>query len=76
MQRHCHFQQKQLAGLEKYIFSMLEELKKDGLVEFNNEECRITEMGHYFIRNICSAFDYYLQKNKAVIGKNIFSKAI
>jgi oxygen-independent coproporphyrinogen III oxidase len=30
--------------------------------------------GHYFIRNVCSAFDLYL--NKDITGKQIFSKAI
>ena len=50
------------------------ELEKDGLVEWNRKGARLTNQGHYFIRNVCSAFDLYLDRTK--YEKQVFSKAI
>jgi oxygen-independent coproporphyrinogen-3 oxidase len=59
--------------LKEYTFPMLKTLAADGLVEWNENEVTITGDGHYFIRNICSAFDLYL---KRTAEKPLFSKAI
>ena len=56
---------KELAGLEE-----------DGLIIIDGSEIKVTVTGKNFIRNICSAFDLYLQKNKINIGKKTFSNAI
>jgi oxygen-independent coproporphyrinogen-3 oxidase len=68
------FHPEHLHILEEYTFPVLAELAKDGLVDFNRERVILTPQGHYFIRNICSAFDLYLKR--ADPAKEIFSKAI
>jgi oxygen-independent coproporphyrinogen-3 oxidase len=68
------FKLQDLPLLEMYTFPRLRDLEKDGLVEWNHEHVALTAQGHYFIRNVCSAFDLYLQRNTP--GKQIFSKAI
>ena len=60
--------------LEECTFPMLHELEKDGLLQWNREGLQLTPQGHYFIRNVCSAFDLYLKDANPV--KQIFSKAI
>jgi oxygen-independent coproporphyrinogen III oxidase len=62
--------------LEKYTFPKLIELAKDGLIEWDREGMKLTSQGHYFIRNVCSAFDLYLLRPTLAPEKQIFSKAI
>ncbi|HWJ25301.1 MAG TPA: oxygen-independent coproporphyrinogen III oxidase [Flavisolibacter sp.] len=59
--------------LERYTFPRLDEFVKDGLVEYDHSGVTVTAQGRYFIRNICSAFDLYLQ---AANTDRVFSKAI
>jgi oxygen-independent coproporphyrinogen-3 oxidase len=68
------FQEKDLPMLKEFVFPRLVEFEKDGLVEWNSKGLKLTGQGHYFLRNICSAFDLYL--NKESQEKQIFSKAI
>lgn len=51
-------------------------LEQDGLISINGYEIQVTPTGKNFIRNICSAFDLYLQKNKVNSSKKVFSNAI
>ena len=46
------------------MFPELEKLKADGLVEWNEKEVIVTSSGRHFLRNISSAFDLYLQRNR------------
>lgn len=62
--------------LEAYSFPALSQLKKDGLVNYDSSSASLTVTGHYFIRNVCSAFDLYLQKSKTAGNLALFSKAI
>lgn len=59
---------------EHHVFPKLAELEKDGLVIWNREGVQLTGQGHYFIRNICSAFDLYLDQTGS--QRQIFSKAV
>ena len=68
------FSAENLHTLEQYTFPALTDLAKDGLIEWNREGLRLTAQGHYFIRNICSAFDLHLHRKHPV--QQIFSKAI
>jgi oxygen-independent coproporphyrinogen-3 oxidase len=68
------FKEEHLHILEAHTFPRLKELEADGLVKWNREGLQLTSQGHYFIRNICSAFDLYLQHAGA--GRQIFSKGI
>lgn len=56
--------------LQQLAFPKLGALARDGLLRWNREGLDLTAQGHYFIRNVCSAFDGYLGKAHA------FSKAI
>ncbi len=70
------FQAKEMPLLEEYCFPVLEELAADGLVEYDRRHCAITEAGHYFIRNICSAFDLKLQRTSKADNKKVFSMSV
>ena len=61
-----------LLGLK--VFPKLSVLEEDRLIEWDLTGVRLTKQGHYFIRNICSAFDLYLEREDS--RKPIFSKAI
>lgn len=68
------FLEEHLPILEKYIFPKLDDLCKDGLVEWDRKQVKLTPQGHYFLRNVCSAFDLYL--NGPMPEKPVFSNAI
>lgn len=59
--------------LKQYTFPKLQELHQEGLIEWNEDQVRITEAGRDFIRVVCSAFDLYLQQGEE---RKLFSKAI
>jgi oxygen-independent coproporphyrinogen-3 oxidase len=67
------FMESDLAMLRQFTFPKLTALAKDGLVEWNEIGVKLTPQGHYFIRNVCSAFDLYLVNVKQ---EQLFSKAI
>jgi len=60
--------------LETHTFPRLQDLQKDGLLKWDDRGLQLTPQGHYFIRNICSAFDRYLNDSQPL--KQVFSKAI
>lgn len=70
------FSADQMPLLKEYTFPKLIDLAKDGLVEWNEQGLNLTEQGHYFIRNVCSAFDLYLLRPTGDPAKQVFSKAI
>lgn len=64
----CHFQT-DLSQVYKIIpkekiQERLSELIKDKLLEIENNQLKVTEIGKTFVRNICMAFDEYLIKNQ------------
>ncbi|RYF85141.1 MAG: coproporphyrinogen III oxidase, partial [Chitinophagaceae bacterium] len=69
------FKEEHLPLLQAYVFPVLELLKQDGLVNFDQAGVELTKQGHYFIRVVCSAFDLYLQRGMKR-EKQVFSKAI
>jgi oxygen-independent coproporphyrinogen-3 oxidase len=61
----------------EYTRPQLQALKEDGLVEFDAAQVKLTDKGHYFIRNVCSAFDLHLQRSRKEMEPKVsFSKAI
>jgi oxygen-independent coproporphyrinogen-3 oxidase len=70
------FEAADLALLKEYSFPQLDSLVADGLVKYDDRGLELTEEGHYFIRNVCSAFDLYLQRDRTFLSKPTFSKAI
>jgi oxygen-independent coproporphyrinogen-3 oxidase len=69
------FDARYLEILKKFTFPELEELEADKLLEWDEKGVTLTPLGRHFIRNICSAFDLHLQRNKED-SKSKFSKAI
>jgi oxygen-independent coproporphyrinogen-3 oxidase len=65
-----------LPVLRQLSFPLLEDLRKDGLVEWDEEEVRVTALGRNFIRNICKAFDLHLLRKQSDNEKPLFSNAI
>jgi len=63
--------------LEQFSFPVLAPLASDNLIKFNPDGIIVTDLGRYFLRNICSAFDLYLLKeNNMITSKDTFSNAI
>ena len=69
------FKPEHLPTLQAFTFPVLADLAKDGLLTWDSTGMKLTTQGHYFIRNVCSAFDLYLNRGKTS-EKPIFSKAI
>ena len=61
--------------LRELCFPQLEKLKQDGLIASDEKEVIVTSVGRHFIRNISSAFDLHLQRNRQEVN-SVFSKAI
>ena len=70
------FNPEHLDILNQYSFPELKKLEKDKLIEWNEAGLIITPLGRHFIRNICSAFDLHLIRNKKENTRPLFSKAI
>jgi len=56
------------------FLSNLDELVEDGLVTYNNNKIKITDLGKFFIRNVCSSIDPIFQGTSS--DNQVFSKAI
>lgn len=70
------FDPKHLPLLKEFSFPQLELLAADDLIKYDYTQLELTDEGHYFIRNVCAAFDLYLQRDKSYLNKPTFSKAI
>jgi oxygen-independent coproporphyrinogen-3 oxidase len=72
------FEPDHLFLLETYCFPELEQIIADGLAEYNSgkSQLSLTPTGHYFMRNVCSTLDLYLQRNVSAQTQALFSKAI
>ena len=73
---HTELHPEHLPTLREFTFPALDELVGDGLVEYTENYVKLTNAGHYFIRNICSAFDLKLRRSPSVLQPKIFSKAV
>lgn len=68
------FLEEDIPMLQEYCFPKLADLAKDGLITLSPHGLVLTEIGHYFTRNVCAAFDPHLRKMDN--GGNLFSKAV
>jgi len=73
---HTLFETEHLPLLEQYTFPLLRQFAADQLISLTRFGLDVTPLGLTFIRNICSAFDLYLQRDARVNYKQKFSKAI
>lgn len=62
--------------INAYCLPALQMMAMDKLLVLTGDGVEVTTLGRNFIRNICSAFDLYLQRSKAVSTSPQFSKAI
>lgn len=69
------FKPQHLPLIKKYSFPVLDSMVQDGLVEYDESGIKLTPQGFYFQRNVCSAFDLFLQ-DKERKKTHQFSKAI
>ncbi|MCW3089326.1 MAG: hemN [Ferruginibacter sp.] len=60
------FTDKQSSLLEQYTFPELALFAAEDLVKYDKAGVEVTKQGHFFMRNICSAFDMHFQRNKAI----------
>lgn len=67
--------QDEQAVFENCMLSLLS-LKRDGLVEIEENSVTVTPLGSNFIRNIASAFDLYLARDRRNNSEKRFSKAV
>lgn len=75
-QGRTKFNPEHLDILKQFSFHELKKLEEDKLIEWNEASLTVTSLGRHFIRNICSAFDLHLIRNKKESNKPLFSKAI
>lgn len=59
--------------LDESCIPKLNDMAHDGLISINYPEVKVTKEGRKFIRNICSAFDLFLDSGSQ---SKVFSKAI
>ena len=65
---------KGLRPLPGELLNQLMAFEKEDLITIEEEGLAITAAGKPFVRNICAAFDPYMQSNKK--AQPLFSKAI
>lgn len=70
------FKKENMTTILQFSFPILIALREDGLVEFDSTGLRVTTLGSHFTRNICSAFDLKLLRNRVNENEQLFSKAI
>lgn len=71
-----NFKPEDLPLIKKYSFPVLEIMKQDGLVDYDENGISLTPQGQFFQRNVCSAFDMFLHKKNVSGSMPQFSKAI
>lgn len=70
------FKKEDLPQLNQYVFSELNKLEEDKLVEWHERGAQVTALGNHFIRNICRAFDLHLLQTQKENTAPAFSKAV
>ncbi len=70
------FNKEDIPMLKKYSFPELTSLEADGLIQWSERGLQLTVTGDHFVRNVCSAFDMFLQQKKLAGEKPKFSKAV
>jgi oxygen-independent coproporphyrinogen-3 oxidase len=63
-------------AIATYAIPLLQSLEKDGLVVVAEHGVTLTVTGKNYVRNVCSAFDLHLQKNRPDTVKKVFSQSV
>lgn len=63
----------QVIPYSEEILKEMSEFQRDGIIELNDDEIRITNTGKAFVRNVAMSFDFYLreQTNKVRFSQTI-----
>lgn len=69
------FQTEHLPLLRQYVFTRLQQMAEDGLINWNEQELSLKPSGEYYIRHVCSAFDIRMHLDRAS-KTPLFSKGI
>ncbi len=75
--KKSEFEQQYNIKFDSYFeeeINKLNELKKDNLVNLDNDTIEVTDIGQFFLRNIACVFDYYLQRKNG--KQKIYSKSV
>ena len=62
-----------LPQMEEILFR-LQEMEKDGLIQLENQQLKVTETGRTFVRNIAMAFDLRMIRHQP--GSKVFSMTV
>ncbi len=68
---NCNLNVKEVKDIVKYNEATLQDFQKDELIEYNDQEIRVTELGSLFIRNIAASFDPDLKSEKKLYSKSL-----
>lgn len=71
-----YFSPEHLPLFQPQTFKQLDELEKNGLINWSPKRLELTYTGRHFIRNVCKAFDQHLLRSEAKEEKMLFSKAV
>jgi oxygen-independent coproporphyrinogen-3 oxidase len=61
----------QLKKITGFKAEKLEEMKKDGLLDYDNDYIKLTDQGWFFVRNVAALFDPMRKENS-----NLYSKSV
>ncbi|SKA14545.1 oxygen-independent coproporphyrinogen III oxidase [Sediminibacterium ginsengisoli] len=64
------------ASMEEFTLPELAELQRNGLINWEDDNVKLTETGRHFIRNVCRAFDLHLLRALSSNAAPAFSKAV
>jgi oxygen-independent coproporphyrinogen-3 oxidase len=64
------------ATISMYAMPQLEGMEKDGLLIIEKSGITLTQTGKNYVRNVCSAFDLHLHKNRPDTVKKVFSQSV
>lgn len=62
--------------ISMYAMPQLEGMEKDGLLIIEKSGITLTQTGKNYVRNVCSAFDLHLHKNRPDTVKKVFSQSV
>lgn len=64
------------AALAEYTLPLLRGMESDGLLVITDDGVLLKGTGKNYVRNVCSAFDLHLQKNRPDKVKKVFSQSV
>ena len=65
-----------ISEIDYFSFELekLKDFEEDGLIKIQSSKIEVTPLGQFFLRNIASVFDFYLQNKNG--KQKIYSKTV